>query len=70
MVQPTPRAVKRRHLADSVRIELLEDDADSFENAINRATTALTRLTIAIMGASLSLVVASLLLAADIARGH
>jgi len=64
------RTDKRRHFADDIRIALLEDDVDAIERTGQRMAKAVNRLMVALVGASLSIVVASLLLAADIARGH
>lgn len=64
------RAEQRAHFDTATRLTLLEDDVDSIEKTGARLATSLNRVMVAIVGASLSLVVASLLLAADIARGH
>lgn len=64
------RAEARRHFDESVRIALLEGDVDSIERTGERMSTAINRLMFAVIGAGGSLLVASLLLAADIARGR
>lgn len=64
------RTSQRQHFDQAVRLALLEGDVDSIEKTGERITRTLNRLMVAVIGAAGSLVLASLLLAADIARGR
>lgn len=64
------RAEARQHFEPNVRIALLEGDMDTLERTGDRLARSLNRLVFAMLGAGGSLLVASLLLAVDIARGR
>lgn len=53
----------------SVRVSLLEDDADSFEQEMKALKQSIQRLTYSITGATLSLVVGLIMWAVNIGLG-